>query len=53
MEISTHFLDLIKNKFIDANREESQFENTIKRYLKDWETAVHNKLDKTIHHFIL
>ena len=49
MEISTHFLDLIKNKFIDANREESQFENTIKRYLKDWETAVHNKLDKTIH----
>ena len=49
MEISTFFLDLFKNRFIDVNKEESKFENTVKRYLKDWETSTHNNLDKTIH----
>jgi SPP1 gp7 family putative phage head morphogenesis protein len=49
MEISTFFLDLFKNRFINVNKEESKFENTVKRYLKDWETSTHNNLDKTIH----
>jgi len=49
MNVSTFFQDLFKNKFVNVNRDEILFENTIKRFLKDWEKSTQDKLDKTIH----
>ena len=37
--------DISKAKFVNVETDTQKFESTIKRFFKDWEEAIHKKLD--------